>query len=72
MSNDLQIALRLLKTYRTLNNLTVRDGKTIDDLHMEVDAFLDKLNAEDKPEDRWDAPERVEHRKAIRRLYMYD
>lgn len=61
-------AIELLRKARQLNNQTVRDFDEVAIWQRKVDDMLARYPGDD-PSERYDAPDRVEHRKFIDQLF---
>lgn len=58
-----------LATARRLNNQTVRKAHEIDAWHQEADELLAHFGFNAEPGERWDAPDRVAHRKRVSEMF---
>jgi len=62
----------LIKDARRLNNQTMRDTGEMDELHRRMDRWIAQHCVDGTPEERWDAPFRVEHRAFVKSLFRRD
>lgn len=62
------MAIELLRQARKFDNQTVRDSREIAIWRRKIDDMLARYPGDD-PSERYDTPERVEHRKFVNRLF---
>lgn len=61
--------LKCIREYRRLSNKTVNDISEADACHKQADALLALEPELDNPNEKWDAPFRVEHREFIDNIF---